>query len=201
MPELRGLAFAAPEGRKTLAHGAAVGTEWRNANSPGGAGKDSICKAIGEYGRPVFMFVPATITKLRRLDPGDLRIIELTLEDRFPENFRYHPALTREWAEDWPYTRSRVIRMEKESGRIDLSPLIDVVPDIGCRHVRVCGRNDATRQLVKGLHERKISPLSIRDVLKVRSPTFTCQLPIWCVNVGSREDFRIGASRLCLCSP
>jgi hypothetical protein len=86
----------------------------------------------------------------------------LALEDRFPENFRYHPALTREWAEDWPYTRNRIIRMEKESGTIDLSPLLDAVPDIERRHVRLCGGSEATGQLVKGLHEYKISPLSIR---------------------------------------
>jgi len=84
------------------------------------------------------------------------------LEDRFPENFRYHPALTRQWADDWPYTRSRVIRIEKENGRIDLSPLMDAVPDIGRRHVRLCGGREATSQLVKGLQEDKISPLSIR---------------------------------------
>src|SRR2546428_1208364 len=30
------------------------------------------------------------------------------LEDRFPDNFRYHPVLTREWPDDWPYTRKRI---------------------------------------------------------------------------------------------
>src|SRR5207249_972027 len=86
----------------------------------------------------------------------------LALENRFREIFPYHAALTRQWADDWPYTRNRVIRIEKESGRIDLSPLVDAVPDIERRHVRVCGGSEATRQLVKGLQEDKISPLSIR---------------------------------------
>jgi hypothetical protein len=78
------------------------------------------------------------------------------VEDRFPENFRYHPALTRQWTDDWPYTRNRVIKMEKEGGRIDMSPLIDVVPDIDRRHVRLCGGRQATSQVVKGLQEHRI---------------------------------------------
>lgn len=86
----------------------------------------------------------------------------LALEDRFPENFRYHPVLTREWTDDWPYTRNRVIKMEKGSGRIDISRLLHVVPDIERRHVRVCGGKEAAGQLVKGLQEHKIPPLSIK---------------------------------------
>ena len=86
----------------------------------------------------------------------------LAMEDRFPENVRYHPALTREWTDDWPYTRNRVIKMEKGSGRTDMSPLLYVVPDIERRHVRLCGGKEATSQVVKGLLEHKISPISIK---------------------------------------
>jgi hypothetical protein len=86
----------------------------------------------------------------------------LAVENRFPENFRYHPALTRQWAEDWPYTRNRVVKMEAGRGRIDMSPLVEVVPDIAQRHVRLCGGKEATSQVVKGLQEHEISPLSIK---------------------------------------
>lgn len=86
----------------------------------------------------------------------------LAAEDRFPENFRYHPALTREWGDSWPYTRNRVIKMEEGSGSIDISPLIDIVPDIERRHLRLCGGKEAISQVVKGLHEHEISPLSIK---------------------------------------
>ena len=86
----------------------------------------------------------------------------LQLEDRFPDNFRYHPVLTREWPDDWPYTRKRIIRAEDGNGRVDLSPLLNVVPDIGDRHVRICGGKTATEQLLEGLQQHRISPQSIK---------------------------------------
>jgi hypothetical protein len=122
--------------------------------------------ALFEFGRAFNRFNRGAhyVLIVSAKDPHGLICHEelLALEDRFPENFRYHPALTREWADDWPYTRNRVIRIEKESGRIDLSPLVDAVPDIERRHVRVCGGSEATSQLLKGLQEDNISPLSIR---------------------------------------
>ncbi len=116
-------------------------------------------RAFNRFGRGAHYVLIVSVKEPRQLICHEEL---LALEDRFPENFRYHPALTREWADDWPYTRNRVIRMEKESGRIDVSPLLDAVPDIERRHVRVCGGKEATAQLAKGLRERKISPLSIK---------------------------------------
>ncbi|PYS28840.1 MAG: hypothetical protein DMG11_11160 [Acidobacteria bacterium] len=84
------------------------------------------------------------------------------LEDRFPDNFRYHPVLTREWPDDWPYTRKRIIKTEDGTGEIDLSPLLNVVPDIGSRHVRICGGKAPTEQLVRGLREYRIAPRSLK---------------------------------------
>jgi hypothetical protein len=83
------------------------------------------------------------------------------LEDRFPDNFRYHPVLTREWPDDWPYTRQRIIKADAGTGRIDLSPLLNIVPDIEKRHLRLCGGKAANDQLVAGLRESRISPQSI----------------------------------------
>ncbi|HYR86766.1 MAG TPA: hypothetical protein VE422_21950 [Terriglobia bacterium] len=84
------------------------------------------------------------------------------LEDRFPDNFRYHPVLTREWPDDWPYTRQRIIKTEDGAREVDLSALLSVVPDIGSRHVRICGGKAATEQLVRGLREYRITPRSIK---------------------------------------
>jgi len=85
----------------------------------------------------------------------------IELEDRFPDNFRYHPVLTREWPDDWPYTRKRILKAEEGTGRIDLLPLLNIVPDIERRHVRLCGGKAATDQLVQGLQEYRISPHSV----------------------------------------
>ncbi|MBI4471403.1 MAG: hypothetical protein HY646_01970 [Acidobacteria bacterium] len=86
----------------------------------------------------------------------------LELENRFPDNFRYHPVLTREWPDDWPYTRKRIIKVDEEARRVDLSSLLNIVPDLGDRHVRVCGGKAATGQLMRGLEDHHISPQSIK---------------------------------------
>ena len=116
-------------------------------------------RALNRFGRGAHFVLVVSVKEPRQLICHDEL---LTLEDRFPEHFRYHPALTREWTEDWPYTRRRVIRMEQETGRIDLSPLLEVVPDIDRRHVRISGGKESAGQLLKGLQDNKISPLSIR---------------------------------------
>lgn len=94
----------------------------------------------------------------------------LELERRFPENFRYHPVLTRAWPEDWPYTRGRIIKANKplddaqgeKDGRVDLSPLYAVVPDIENYHVRMCGGKEARDQLLRGFEQDGRRPLSFR---------------------------------------
>lgn len=89
----------------------------------------------------------------------------LGLQRRFPNNFRYHPVLTREWSSDWAYGRGRVIRAEGGEGpaaRIDLGPLLEVVPDIKHCHVRLCGSGEARDQLTQGLRQGGYQVLSFR---------------------------------------
>ncbi len=116
-------------------------------------------RAFNRFGRGAHYVLIVSVKEPRQLICHEEL---LAMEDRFPENFRYHPALTREWTDDWPYTRNRVIKMEKGSVRTDMSPLLYVVPDIERRHVRLCGGKEATSQVVKGLLEHKISPISIK---------------------------------------
>jgi hypothetical protein len=80
----------------------------------------------------------------------------LALEKRFPENFRYHPVLTRQWPEDWPYTRGRIVKaVQGPDGTetVTVDPLLQVVPDIEERHVRMCGNDTAERQLRAGFEQ------------------------------------------------
>jgi hypothetical protein len=89
----------------------------------------------------------------------------LELERQFPLNFHYHPVLTREWPPDWPYTKGRIIRVsatEAPSPRVDLSRLLDVVPDIDRCHLRMCGNQGARDQLQQGIAQWGVSPLSFR---------------------------------------
>ena len=88
----------------------------------------------------------------------------LELERQFPQNFRYHPVLTREWPSDWSYTRGRIIRADqnKNSGQVDLAPLCGVVPDIHHYHVRMCGNRGARDELQHGFAQRGLTPLSFR---------------------------------------
>lgn len=83
----------------------------------------------------------------------------LALEKRFPENFTYHPILTRQWFHDWPYTRGRLIQKDT----YDLSGLLKIVPDLEERHIRMCGNKTACEQLKKGLEESGIQPQSFKS--------------------------------------
>ena len=89
----------------------------------------------------------------------------LDLEQQFPENFRYHPVLTRDWPPDWSYTNGRIMQVEQNSlgeDQIDLTPLCHVVDDIDCYHVRMCGNRQARDQLQEGLNRLGITPRSFR---------------------------------------
>ncbi len=82
----------------------------------------------------------------------------LELEKKYPENFRYHPVLTREWPEDWPYTRGRIVKAEKGpdgKDRMNIDPLFQVVPDIEERHVRMCGNETAESHLRAGFEQAR----------------------------------------------
>jgi hypothetical protein len=89
-----------------------------------------------------------------------------TLAQQFPENFRYHPVLTREWPDDWPHGRGRILRATDSTdggeARIDLQPLLDVVPDLTQCHLRLCGSASARSQLALGLQQGGYDVLSLR---------------------------------------
>src|SRR3990172_24446 len=83
----------------------------------------------------------------------------LELEKKYPENFRYHPVLTREWPEDWPYTRGRIVKAEKGAdgqAKINMNPLFGVVTDIEERQIRMCGNETAELQLRTGFEQTRI---------------------------------------------
>ncbi len=88
----------------------------------------------------------------------------LELEKKYPENFRYHPVLTREWPEDWPYTRGRIVKAEKGADgqeKINMNPLFGVVTDIEERHIRMCGNETAELQLRTGFEQTR-NPASFK---------------------------------------
>jgi len=99
-------------------------------------------------------------------NPQSLMAHEELLEcaKRYPENFRYHPVLTREWPQDWPFSTGRLMRTEEkaEEARIDIGPLLDLIPNLRDSHVRFCGNAEARDQLLQGLQQQAIAPLSIR---------------------------------------
>ena len=89
----------------------------------------------------------------------------LELEAQFPENFRYHPVLTREWPDNWAYTKGRIVQTVPGDARpanIDLTPLLTVIPDIDRCHVRMCGNREARDHLQQGMGHIGLTPLSFR---------------------------------------
>lgn len=90
----------------------------------------------------------------------------LRIQRAFPGHFRYHPVLTREWPEDWPYGKGRIIRTLEEGpgpiGRVDLGGLLEVVPDLSTRHLRFCGNARARDQLQRGLEQHGLAVPSFR---------------------------------------
>ena len=89
----------------------------------------------------------------------------LALERQFPNNFHYHPVLTRSWPEDWSFTKGRIIRVRTDAAeeqKIDISALRNILPDIHQHHVRFCGNKVARDQLQQGFTQHGIEPLSFR---------------------------------------
>ncbi len=76
----------------------------------------------------------------------------LALEREFPAHFRYHPVLTRAWPSDWSHGKGRILRVTAV-GKVDLQPLLEVVPDLEDYHVRFCGNAVAREQLSRGLRQ------------------------------------------------
>ena len=90
----------------------------------------------------------------------------LALEQRFPDNVRYFPVLTREWPSDWVYGKGRIIRASAGEGReqkVDLGPLREIVPDLERTHVRFCGNASARNELQLGLQQHGCQVLSFRS--------------------------------------
>ncbi|GJL55128.1 MAG: hypothetical protein NPIRA02_22600 [Nitrospirales bacterium] len=89
----------------------------------------------------------------------------LVLQQHFPDNFWYHPVLTRRWPEDWPFTRGRIMRTRQatvDDTAIDLSQLLAIVPDLQQYHIRYCGNKAALTQLRQGFQEQGVRLHSIR---------------------------------------
>jgi hypothetical protein len=90
----------------------------------------------------------------------------LEFERRFPDNFRYYPILTRQWPADWPYGKGRIVRMSEGcegSRHIDMTPFLEVVPDVADSHLRMCGNALCRDEIVLGLQQHGIKVLSFRS--------------------------------------
>lgn len=89
----------------------------------------------------------------------------LDLAREYPRRFFYHPVLTREWPDDWPHAKGRILRVETTDGdeeRVNLDPLMALAPTLHQCHVRFCGNATARDQLVRGFRQANVSPLSFR---------------------------------------
>ena len=90
----------------------------------------------------------------------------LDLSQEFPQHFTYHPVLTREWPEDWADVKGRIMQVvtnEDRELRVNLAPLIALEPNLSQCHVRFCGNALARDQLVLGLEQAQLTPLSFRS--------------------------------------
>ncbi len=89
----------------------------------------------------------------------------LALSREFPQHFSYHPVLTREWPEDWAHGKGRImqVRTEGEEAHVNLASLLALEPNLLQCHVRFCGNAQAKDQLVLGLQQAQLAPLSFRS--------------------------------------
>ena len=90
----------------------------------------------------------------------------LDLAQEFPQHFSYHPVLTREWPEDWSHMKGRIMQVLTNGGqetRVNLTPLIALEPNLRQCHVRFCGNTLAKDQLILGLEQAQLAPLSFRS--------------------------------------
>lgn len=87
------------------------------------------------------------------------------MAQQFPQYFRYVPVLTRSWPNNWASLKGRIIRtniLPSGEEQVDLTPLCELVQDFSQVDLRVCGSVSACRQLLQGLTERNICPMTIR---------------------------------------
>lgn len=120
-----------------------------------GFGKSRTCRGVE-------VTLVATVRNPRQLMEHD-ELLELART--VPDHFQYHPVLTREWPEGWPFTKGRVMTIEEDGGsesQVNLEPLLALVPNVEQCHIRLCGNAKARDQLTLGLRQLDISPLSFR---------------------------------------
>ncbi len=90
----------------------------------------------------------------------------LNIGKEFPGEFFYYPILTRTWPAEWEGTTGRLTAVSKDSSgneQIDLSRLLKISPTLAQQHLRLCGNGPACRQIVTGLEQAGVTPLSIRS--------------------------------------
>lgn len=89
----------------------------------------------------------------------------LKLAQQFPQYFRYIPVLTRSWPNDWPSLKGRIIRahvLASGAEQIDIAPLRKLIQDFSQTDLRICGSVEACRQLMQGLKEQNVCPVTVR---------------------------------------
>ena len=89
----------------------------------------------------------------------------LGLSQEFPQHFTYHPVLTREWPDDWAHGKGRIMQVltEGQETHVNLEPLVALEPNLSQCHLRFCGNALAKDQLVLGLEQAQLTPLSFRS--------------------------------------
>ena len=90
----------------------------------------------------------------------------MNIVKEFPGKFFYYPILTRTWPVGWEGTTGRLMTVSKDSSGnelIDLSRLFKYSPVLAQQHLRLCGNGPACRQIVTGLEQAGVTPLSIRS--------------------------------------
>ena len=120
-----------------------------------GFGKSATCPGVE------FILVSSVRNARQLMDHEEL----LELARMEPEHFQYHPVLTREWPEDWEGTTGRIMHEEEadvSDSRVNLDPLLALIPNLDQYHIRLCGSISARDQLMRGLHQLGIHPRSFR---------------------------------------
>lgn len=89
----------------------------------------------------------------------------VSLAERFRECFFYLPTLTREehLPVGWQYETGRFVTRREGESLIDVSKLLKACPDLPERHLEFCGGKPGRTDLLDGLKQASITPLSFRS--------------------------------------
>lgn len=90
----------------------------------------------------------------------------IDISKEFAGEFFYYPNLTRTWPEQWSGLTGRIMTLSRDSTgneQIDLSRLLKLSPSLAHQHLRLCGNGPACRQIVTGLEQAGVTPLSVRS--------------------------------------